>query len=39
MWENLMKMANPSVVGSRPVDGNKEGSYLTMFSRGGLIFG
>lgn len=39
VWENLMTMANPSIPGTKPVDGNKAGSYLTMFSRGGLIFG
>ncbi|GAB4814949.1 hypothetical protein N2152v2_001995 [Parachlorella kessleri] len=38
VWENLTVMAS-GIPGSKPVDGNKEGSYLTMFSRGGLIFG
>jgi Na+/proline symporter len=34
VWENLTKLAS-----MYPVDGNKGGSYLTMFSQGGLIFG
>jgi urea-proton symporter len=39
VWSNLTVMADPSVPGSRPVDGNKQGSYVTMFSTNGLIFG
>ena len=34
VWENLHKMAEIF-----PVDGNMGGSYLTMFSKGGFIFG
>lgn len=34
VWENLTQMAI-----YKPVDGNKGGAYLTMFSQQGLIFG
>ncbi len=34
VWENLTAIANKF-----PVEGNKGGSYLTMFSKGGFIFG
>ena len=34
MWENLTKLAD-----TFPVAGNKGGSYLTMFSKGGFVFG
>jgi hypothetical protein len=32
-------MANPSIPGTKPVHDNKQGSYMTMFSKGGFIFG
>ena len=34
VWENLQKVAH-----FYPVEGNKQGSYLTMLSQGGFIFG
>ena len=34
VWENLTKLAD-----TFPVAGNKGGSYLTMFSKGGFVFG
>ena len=34
VWENLTAVATKF-----PVVGNKGGSYLTMFSKGGFIFG
>ncbi len=34
VWNNLHKMAEQF-----PVEGNMGGSYLTMFSKGGFIFG
>ena len=34
VWENLTALAN-----KYPVDGNKDGSYLTMLSKGGFVFG
>ena len=36
VWDNLTTMAKP---GNFPVEYNLDGSYLTMWSRGGLIFG
>jgi hypothetical protein len=34
VWEHLTKLAE-----TYPVEGNKGGSYLTMFSKGGFVFG
>jgi urea-proton symporter len=46
VWENLTKFVKtpspagaPANLGLGPVADNKEGSFLTMFSEGGLIFG
>ena len=36
VWDNLTLMAKPD---NFPVKYNLDGSYLTMWSRGGLIFG
>lgn len=34
VWENLVQLS-----ASYPVSGNRSGSYLTMYSQGGLFFG
>jgi len=39
VWEHLMAIAQKGGAYKGPADGNMEGSYLTMFSKGGLIFG
>jgi Na+/proline symporter len=44
VYDNLTKVANTVRSGSNspsalPIHGNKEGSFLTMLSEGGLIFG
>jgi hypothetical protein len=44
VYDNLTKVADttrttPNAPNALPIHGNKEGSFLTMMSEGGLIFG
>jgi Na+/proline symporter len=39
VWQHLTDIATRGGANKGPVANNKQGSYITMFSQGGLIFG